>query len=71
MSNVTTTDITFLTKKELAVRWRVKTRTIENWVRDNKCPLPTKITGKVALWSLEEVVEHEIKCRQKSGMSTD
>lgn len=63
-------DITYLTKVELAKRWKVRTRTIENWVKDGKIPAPLKISPRKALWSLEDIIAHEMKQREEAGMTT-
>lgn len=49
----------FLTKTQLAKRWHVKTRTIELWVRADKCPKPFKPNYKTALWRLDDIIAHE------------
>jgi len=55
----------YLTKQELAARWRVKTRTIEMWVREGKCPKPFKPAYKTALWLLNDIVAHENAIRER------
>lgn len=55
----------YLTKQELATRWRVKTRTIELWNREGKIPAPFKPNYKSALWSLGDVIDHEEKVKAK------
>lgn len=51
----------YATKKELAKRWRVKTRTIELWVRQGKIPAPIKPSYRVALWDMNDVYGQEQK----------
>jgi excisionase family DNA binding protein len=46
----------FLTKKELALRLKITTRTIENWQR--RGVLPFVKVGKVVLFHWPDVVEH-------------
>lgn len=48
---------TYYTKQELAERFEVTTRTIENWVSDGILPAPFKPSYKVARW-LVEVIEN-------------
>lgn len=43
-----------LTKKQVAARAHVTPRTIENWVKQGRCPTPFKL-GKSCLWSRDEV----------------
>lgn len=45
-----------LTKEQLAARWQVTTRTIENMVARNDCPKPIKLGYKTIRWSLAEIV---------------
>lgn len=54
----------FITKVELAKRWRVKTRTIELWVRKGTCPAPSKPSYKVARWDLNDILDHEIRIKE-------
>ena len=56
MSDVNTV---WLTKQELADRWQVTTRTIENMVASGECPAPWKPTYKVARWDLAKIVAYE------------
>ena len=44
----------FLTKKQVANRARVTPRTIENWVKRDRCPAPFKL-GKACLWDRDSV----------------
>lgn len=62
---VSETGQVFLTKQELAVRWRCKTRTIELWVREKRIPAPFKPNYKTALWSLGDIIDHEEKVKAK------
>lgn len=61
-------ELIYLTKVELAKRWRVKTRTIENWVRQEKCPAPVKMSSRRALWAVADIEEHEEAQREAAGM---
>lgn len=65
MPDVTDNGVVFLTKQELAARWRVKTRTIEMWNREGRIPKPFKPNYKTALWSLNDVIDHEEKIKAK------
>lgn len=49
----------FLTKAELAVRWGICTKTIENWVRSGDCPKPANIGGRLVRWKLSVIEAHE------------
>jgi excisionase family DNA binding protein len=46
----------FLTKKELALRLKITTRTIENWQR--RGVLPFVKVGKIVLFHWPDVLEH-------------
>jgi len=44
-----------LTKKQVAARARVTPRTIENWVKQGRCPAPFKV-GKSCLWERQVIL---------------
>lgn len=48
-----------LTKEELADRWKVTTRTIENMVARGECPAPIKLGYKTIRWTLADIEAHE------------
>ncbi len=54
-------DAVFLTKEELATRWKVCTKTIETWVRNGQCPRPTRLTPRRIRWKLTEIEKHEAR----------
>lgn len=47
-----------LTRAELAQRWRMSTRTLETWCRDERGPQPRRF-GKRALYLLSDVERFE------------
>lgn len=49
----------YLTKAELAVRWKVTTKTIETWVKEELCPKPDKLGKRRVRWKLTKIVAHE------------
>jgi predicted DNA-binding transcriptional regulator AlpA len=49
----------YITKEELADRWKVTTRTIENMVAQKRCPKPKRLGYKIVRWPLAEIVEFE------------
>lgn len=54
-------DNTFLTKEELATRWKVCTKTVEQWVAKGLCPKPGKLGGRRVRWKLVDIEAHEAK----------
>lgn len=50
---------TLLTKMEVADRYSVTTRTIENWVAAGIFPAPIKQSYKCVRWSLASIQSHE------------
>ena len=54
MSNVTQ-----LTKEQLAERWQITTRTIENMVARGECPAPIRLGYKIVRWELADIEAHE------------
>jgi predicted DNA-binding transcriptional regulator AlpA len=57
-------DVKFLTKEELAARWQVTERTIENMVRYKKCPTPVALGYKTVRWRIEDIVAHEKRMKK-------
>lgn len=49
----------FITKAELAVRWKVSTKTIEIWVREGRCPAPVRLSLRRVRWKMSSVRAHE------------
>ena len=49
----------FITEQELALRWRVSTRTIQNWRAEGKTPKPYKQGYKTIRYKLSDVIEFE------------
>ncbi len=47
-----------LTREELAVFWRVSTRTIERWNAQGLCPQPVRVGGRV-LYRRDDVLAWE------------
>ena len=54
-------DDTMLTKAELATRWKVTTKTIETWTKENLCPRPKKLGKRRIRWMLADIERHEKK----------
>lgn len=52
-------DEKFLTKKELADRWKVTTRTIENMVMRGDCPPPKRFGYRTVRWPVDVITAHE------------
>jgi predicted DNA-binding transcriptional regulator AlpA len=52
--------MTHLTKEQLADRWQVTTRTIENMVARGECPAPIKLGYKTIRWALIDIETHEL-----------
>ena len=48
-----------LTKEQLAERWQLTTRTIENMVARGECPPPIKLGYKTIRWELADIEAHE------------
>jgi hypothetical protein len=48
----------FLTRRELAARWRIRESTLANWAWQQQGPTPTKICGAVR-YDLAAVEEFE------------
>ena len=59
---------TYLTQKELAVRWRISPRTLERWRIKRTGPAFHKIGGLVT-YSLEDVEAHERRRRAETHTS--
>lgn len=49
----------FITEQELALRWRVSTRTIQTWRAEGKTPEPYKYGYKSVRYKLSDVIELE------------
>lgn len=54
-------DVTYITKEQLADRWKVTTRTIENMMARNEIPQPVRLGYKTIRWSLADIEAHERK----------
>ena len=50
-----------VTKAEVAERYGVTTKTVENWVEAGIFPRPKKMSRKCVRWNLEDIVAHERK----------
>jgi predicted DNA-binding transcriptional regulator AlpA len=57
-------DVEYITKEELAARWKVTTRTIENMVAEKRCPQPVRLGYKTVRWKLADIEAHEKACHQ-------
>lgn len=53
------------TTTDLAERWRMKPKTLENWRADGKGPAFRKLGGRV-LYHIEDIVEYERAARVQS-----
>lgn len=61
MSKLDQSEEAFYDKRELAARYKVTTRTIENWVARKKFPKPTRLSYKIVLWAADKVHAWENK----------
>ena len=59
-------DGTYLTKAEVAKRFRVSRRSIEIWVGENKFPAPRMFTKRKGMWHIDDILAHEEKVRVAS-----
>jgi excisionase family DNA binding protein len=55
-----------LTKKQVAARAQVTPRTIENWVKQGRCPAPFKL-GKSCLWERDAITSWLTSTAERKG----
>lgn len=48
-----------LTKDQLAKRWKLSIRTLDNWHKDGEGPARMSATGKSVRYSMDEVIRYE------------
>lgn len=51
----------YIKQPELALRWRVTTRTIQNWITAKKIPQPKIFSHKCVAWKREDILAYEKK----------
>lgn len=56
----------FLTRKDLAARWRCTPQHISNLVREERLPVPIPISERINIWRTADIERYEKEARKKN-----